>query len=108
MASLCTEPARVRAHGAGTLPAVSCRDRHQAHSSRGTAGGEHLFSHSMTTTHPEFEDTRRIAAFVGLDLVQQNDSRGGKFRLLNGRHIVSHSNDLRELQLFAWAWRYVK
>ncbi|GHD02294.1 hypothetical protein GCM10007320_61410 [Pseudorhodoferax aquiterrae] len=104
----CTEPARVRAHGAGSLPAVGSRDRHQAHSSRGTAGGEHLFSHAMTTTHPDFEDTRQLAEWVGLQLVRQHDARNGRFRLLSGPRIVAHSDSLHELQLFALAWRYVR
>lgn len=62
----------------------------------------------MTTTHPEFEDTRVLAEWVGLQLVRQNDSRNGRFRLLSGPRIVAHSNDLRELQQFALAWRYVR
>ena len=58
-------------------------------------------------TNTEIESTRKLADHVGLKLIVQRDGRSGQYRLLHGRDIVAHSDDLKELQGFALGWRVV-
>ncbi|MGC3986251.1 MAG: hypothetical protein QM777_16910 [Pseudorhodoferax sp.] len=109
MAFPCTDS---RPASGASLPVQvdGCARRAWHRTARATTGvgGGHIFSDRMNMTCPEFEDTRVLAQWVGLQLICQNDSRNGRYRLLSGPRIVAHSNDLRELQQFALAWRYVR
>ena len=70
-------------------------------------GGGHHFTKVESMKTNEIENTRKIAAHVGLTLVEQRDARNGRYRLQRGRDIVAHSDDLKELQGFALGWRAV-